>query len=46
MYVAADRTANFYKVKPSQYQEILTKSITKDYKNTSDKAIEQVDKKD
>ena len=46
MYVAADKTANFYKEKTNQYQELLTKSITKNYRKTSDDGVEKVDKKD
>ena len=46
LLVAADKTANFYKVKPNQYQELLTKSITKNYRKTNVEAVEKVDKKD
>ena len=31
LYVAADKTTNFYKVKPEDYNKLLEKSITKDY---------------
>ena len=46
MYVSADKTANFYKVKPEKYQELLTKSINKDYKKASDEAVNKVNGKD
>ena len=30
VYVPADKTANFYKIKPEKYEKLLEKSITKD----------------
>ena len=46
MYVAADKTTNFYKLAPEKYKELLEKSITKDYKKTSDDTVKKVDTKD
>ena len=46
IFQSADKTANFYKAKPHQYQELLEKSITKDYKKTTYEAVENIDKKD
>ena len=33
--VSVDKTANFYKLKPAEYQELLDKNIHKNYKTTS-----------
>ena len=39
IYVSADKTANFYKVDPDKYNELLEKSITKDYKKAKDEIL-------
>ena len=46
IYVPADKTANFYKLKPEKYKELLEKSITKDYKKAKNDTIENINKKD
>lgn len=37
LLVPADKTTNFYKVKPNVYKDLLDKNITKDYKKASNK---------
>ena len=47
LLIPADKTTNFYKVEPKQYQELLEKNITKDYKKapvTVEKDINMKDK--
>ena len=43
---AADKTTNFYKLKKDDYNELLQKHITKDYKKTNDDIFENNTKKD
>ena len=46
MIVAADKTNNFYKVRKDEYDELLQKHITKDYKKTDEKAFDDNTKDD
>ena len=34
LIVAADKTSNFYKIKPNEYSQLIQKNINKDYKKT------------
>jgi hypothetical protein len=47
LFVAADKTTNFYKLEPDQYNNLLKQNITKDYKKapkTSENTITLEDK--
>ena len=46
MFVAADKTRNFYKMEKDAYQELLNKNITKDYKKSDDSVIDDIAKDD
>ena len=46
MYIAADKTTNFYKVDEHTYNELLEKHIHKDYKKTTTEAVKEVSKVD
>ena len=41
IYVPADKTTNFYEVKPEAYNDLLSKNIQKNYKKTSSKTEKQ-----
>ena len=44
--VAADKTRNFYKMEKEQYNELLEKNITKDYKKCEDRVVDDITKDD
>ena len=46
IYVAADKTTNYYKVTPEDHNEMLMNNITKEYKKSNETALEKVDKQD
>ena len=46
VYVAADKTTNYYKVTPEKHNEMLMKNISKEYKKTTETALKKVDKED
>ena len=46
LYVAADKTNNFYKVTPDAHKELLDKNITKEYKKVDDTVVKTLNKKD
>ena len=46
MYVAADKTSNYYKVTKEKYMEMMKQNVTKEYKKSSDKVIEKVNNAD
>ena len=46
LYVAADKTNNFYKLSNEKYQEMMTQNITKEYKKCDDKVVDKVNKED
>ena len=46
MYIAADKTTNFYKMDDDTYNELLKKQIKKDYKKTKMESIKEVTKHD
>ena len=46
IYVAADKTTNYYKVAPEDHNEMLMNNITKEYKKSNETALKKVDKQD
>ena len=46
MYVAADKTSNFYKMAPENYKTLLENNITKEYKKDNKRIVEKVNKND
>ena len=46
VFVAADKTSNFYKMEPSKYNELLENNITQEYKKTTDTQVEKVEHED
>ena len=46
MYIAADKTTNYYKVDKDEYDQLLQKHINKDYKKTEMEAVKEVTKVD
>ena len=46
MYIAADKTTNYYKVDKDEYDQLLKKHINKDYKKTEMEAVKEVTKVD
>ena len=46
LYVAADKTHNFYKVTPEMHKEMLEKEITKEYKKAKDNDLNKLNKED
>ena len=44
MIIPADKTSNFYKVKKEGYDELLQKSINKDYKKTTEESFKNTTK--
>ena len=46
VYVAADKTTNFYKLNPETHKELLENNITKDYKKANKDTITKVNKDD
>lgn len=44
LLVPADKTTNFYKVKPEEYSKLLNSNITKDYKKSPDTLETDIDK--
>ncbi len=40
LYVAADKTTNFYKLQPDKYEQLLEQNITKDYKKVTTSSVE------
>ena len=46
IYVAADKTRNFYKMSKENYTNFLNNNITKDYKKADESVIEAITKED
>ena len=46
MFIAADKTSNFYKVPRDKHEELLKKQINKDYKKSDQTTIKNITKKD
>ena len=46
LYIPADKTNNYYIVKPADYEHLLEKSIHKNYKKTDRSAINNITKTD
>ena len=44
--VAADKTINFYKMEKENYKELLNNNVTKDYKKTDAKTVDDISKND
>ena len=46
LFIHADNTNNYYKLKKEQYEELLTKCIQKEYKKSNDKAVSKITAED
>ena len=46
LYIPADKTSNYYRIKPADYKILLEKSIHKNYKKTDRAAINNIIKAD
>ena len=46
IYIPADKTNNYYIVKPADYEQLLEKSVLKNYKKTDRAAIYNIIKAD
>ena len=46
VYVAADKTSNFYKVTPEKHTELLNNNITKNYKKANEVVMDRINKGD
>ena len=46
VFVAADKTNNFYKMAPENYKELLEKNINKEYKKSTIEMVEKIEKGD
>ena len=46
IFVAADKTTNFYKVTKEKHDELLEKEINKDYKKATQNTVKDITKKD
>ena len=46
MYVAADKTKNYYKVSKETYKEMMTQNVTKEYKKSDKKVVDKINKED
>ena len=46
IYVAADKTTNYYKVSPEKYKEMMQKENTKEYKKAKESDLEKLNKED
>ena len=46
IYVAADKTNNYYKVEKDDYEEMMLKNVSKDYEKSNDKFVDKVNEKD
>ena len=46
VYVAADKTSNFYKMDPERYTELLGNNITKEYKKVGEKVVDKINSDD
>ena len=46
LYIPADKTNNYYRVKPADYEQLLEKSVRKNYKKTDTAAINNIIKAD
>ena len=42
MFIAADKTTNFYKVTNDKHDELLKKQINKDYKKADEKTVKDI----
>ena len=42
LYIPADKTNNYYKLKPEQYNKLLTAAIQKDYRKTNESDTNKV----
>ena len=46
LYVAADKTNNYYKVSKETYKELMMQNVNKEYKKCDDKVLDKVNKED
>ena len=46
LFIPADKTNNYYKLKKEQYEELLTKCIQKEYKKSNDEAVSKITAED
>ena len=46
MYVAADKTSNFYKVTKEKHKQMMHQNVTKEYKKCDDKVVDKVNSED
>ena len=46
MYIAADKTHNFYKITKEKCMELIKQNVTKEYKKTNDEVIDKVNQDD
>ena len=46
VYVAADKTSNYYKLTPERHAELIENSVTKEYKKAKDNVIDRINKED
>ena len=46
VFIAADKTSNYYKTEPEDYLKLLENNITKNYKKTDDKKVKEVNDQD
>ena len=46
IFVKADKTTNYYKLKPDEYKILLDKNVTKSYKKRNERTKQDVTKKD
>ena len=46
VYVAADKTSDYYKLTPERCAELLNNNITKEYKKTKKNVIDKINKDD
>ena len=44
LYIPADKINNYYRVKPADYEQLLEKSVHKNYKKTDRAAINNISK--
>ena len=44
IFVAADKTTNFYLIEPKEYQEIVDKNVQKEYKKERKQTVDKINK--
>ena len=46
MFVGADKTANFYKMEAKEYNKLVEKNVTSDYKKTTQDKVDKITEED